>query len=76
MQSRRSDGDRAAAAVEECETGRAACLMLRVQLTEALDDCLEVLEDPSAKWSDQVRSTKESPVCFNHWVVPAAFVPS
>ena len=28
--------------------------MLRIQLTEAMDDVLEVLKDPAAKWSEQV----------------------
>lgn len=29
--------------------------MLRVQLTEAMDEVLEVLQDPCAKWGEQVR---------------------
>lgn len=32
--------------------------MLRIQLSEAMDDVLEVLRDPSAKWGEQVRAPR------------------
>ena len=35
--------------------------MLRVQLSEAMDDVLEVLKDPTAKWSEQVCAAR----CFD-----------